>query len=67
MVESKSSKPEANKENADPEKEMAVDEEEEEDETAPSKVFTIESELPSSFFVVFSFWLTGVVTFQFCG
>lgn len=45
MVESKSSKPEANKENADPAKEMEVDEEEEEDETAPSKVFTIESEL----------------------
>ncbi|XP_001849893.2 signal recognition particle subunit SRP68 [Culex quinquefasciatus] len=42
MVESKSSKPEANKENADPAKEMEVDEEEEEDETAPSKVFTIE-------------------------
>lgn len=45
MVESKSNKPEANKENADPAKEMEVDEEEEEDETAPSKVFTIESEL----------------------
>lgn len=41
MVESKSSdKPEASKENVDP-KEMEVDEEEEED-SAPSKVFTIE-------------------------
>lgn len=39
MVESKSDKPEASKENVDP-KEMEVDEEEE--DSAPSKVFTIE-------------------------
>lgn len=39
MVESKSEKPDVNKENVDPSKEMEIDEEED----VPTKVFTIES------------------------